>query len=99
MKAKKKTKFVLGRSSPVIKAAVVAALILSITALVALHGSIGQVRSQYDALRRHAMVLESGNHSLVERIDELGTLESAIRIAMEELGLIFPDSTVYIPGN
>lgn len=92
-------KVVVRKTSPVTKAAVAAAVVLCILALAALHSSITQVQSQYDAMRLQAMALESGNQSLVERIDDLGTLESAIRIAMEELGLTFPDSVLYIPGN
>lgn len=99
MKNKGSVKLVGRKASPVTKAAVVAALILCVVALVALHGSITQIRSQYDAMRLQAMALESGNQSLIERIDDLGTLESALRIAMEELGLTFPDSVIYVPGN
>lgn len=92
-------KIQIRKASPVTKAAVVAALVLSVVALVALHGSIAQMHSQYDAMRLHAMALESDNQSLVEQIDDLGSLESALRIATEELGLAFPDSVIYIPGN
>lgn len=98
-RSKANLKVVVRKTSPVTKAAVVAAVVLCILALAALHSSIAQVQSQYDAMRLQAMALESGNQSLVERIDDLGTLESAIRIAMEELGLTFPDSVLYIPGN
>ena len=98
-RSKANLKVVVRKTSPVTEAAVVAAVVLCILALAALHSSIAQVQSQYDAMRLQAMALESGNQSLVERIDDLGTLESAIRIAMEELGLTFPDSVLYIPGN
>ena len=37
--------------------------------------------------------------SLDEKIEELGSIESALRIAMEELGLVLPDSVVITPGN
>ncbi len=75
------------------------AAVLSVVALAALYGSIDQLQSQYDALRQQAMGLESGNTLLQQRIDDLGSMESAIRIAMEELGLTFPDSVIYAPGN
>lgn len=94
-----KVKIQFRKASPVTKAAVVAALVLSVVALVALNGSIAQMNSQYDAMRLHAMALESDNESLVEQIDDLGSLESALRIASEELGLTFPDSVIYIPDN
>lgn len=94
-----KVKVVVRKSSPILKAAVVAALILCILAVAALHSSITQARKQYDVMRQQALALESDNQALTERIDSLGSLESAIRIAMEELGLTFPDSILYIPGK
>ena len=96
---KRSFKLVTKKTSPVTKAAIVAAVVLSVVALAALYGSIDHLQNQYDALRQQAMELESGNGVLQQYIAELGTLESAIRIAMEELGLTFPDSVIYVPGN
>ena len=88
---------VLRKSSPVTKAAIVSAAILSLVAVVALYGTIDQLHSQYDELRNQAMALESGNLALQDRIDDLGSMESNLRIAMEELGLTFPDSMIFAP--
>ena len=96
---KRSYKLVIKKTSPVIKAAIVAAVVLSVVALAALYGSIDQLQNQYDALRQQAMELESGNGLLQQYIEDLGSFESAIRIAMEELGLTFPDSVIYVPGN
>lgn len=98
-RTKRSFKLVTKKTSPVTKAAIVAAVVLSVVALAALYGTIDQLQNQYDALRQQAMELESGNGVLQQYIDELGTLESAIRIAMEELGLTFPDSVIYVPGK
>ncbi len=92
-------KLVLRRSSPITKAAILAAAVLSVVALVALYGSIDKMENQYDALRDEAIALESGNTLLQQHIDDLGSMESAIRIAMEELGLTFPDSVIYVPND
>ena len=92
-------KLVLSRTSHITKVAVVSAAILSVVALVALYGSIQRLEKQYDDLRDQAMALESGNVALQERIDDLGSMESALRIAMEELGLTFPDSMIFAPGE
>ena len=92
-------KLVMKKTSPVIKAAIVAAAVLSVVAIAALYSSIDQLQDQYDLLRQQALALESGNGLLKQRIDDLGSIESAIRIAMEELGLTFPDSVIYAPGN
>lgn len=99
MAKKRTTKLVFKRSSPIIKAAILAAAVLSLVALVALYSSIDRVNDQYEAMRQQAMELESGNDQLATRIDDLGSLESALRIAMEELGLILPDSVIITPGN
>ena len=92
-------KLVLRRTSYITKVAVVSAAILSVVALVALYGSIRRLEKQYDQLRDQAMALESGNIVLQERINDLGSMESALRIAMEELGLTFPDSVIFAPGE
>ena len=92
-------KLVLRKTSPVTNAAIVSAAILSLVAVVALYGTIDQLQNQYDDLRNEAMALESGNTVLQDRIDDLGSMESVIRIAMEELGLTFPDSMIFAPKD
>ena len=99
MARKHRPKIVLRQANRITKIAVVSAAILSVVALGALYGSIRHLERQYDSLRNQAMELESDNVVLQENIDGLGSLESALRIAMEELGLIFPDSTILAPGE
>jgi cell division protein FtsL len=70
-----------------------------VVALVALYSAIDHLQDQYDELRQEALELESNNSQLQEQIGELGTLESIIRIAMEELGLTFPDSVIFAPQD
>ena len=50
-------------------------------------------------MRQYAITVEGDNQELDQRIKELGTIDSALRIAMEELGLVLPDSFVMTPGN
>ena len=95
----KKTKLVLSKSSPVTKAAVLCAIVLSVVALLALYGTIAQIQNQQELLRQQAMELESGNEQLEENIENLGTWESALRIALEELGFEFPDSVIFVPKD
>ena len=95
----KKTKLVLRKSSPVTKAAVLCAIVLSVVALIALYGTIAQIQHQQELLRQQAMELESGNEQLEENIENLGTWESALRIALEELGFEFPDSVIFVPKD
>lgn len=79
--------------------AVTAAVVLSTVALVTLHNTIEETRNQYDTARAQAMYLVLENEDLTERIKALGSVESAVQIAMEELGLVHPDALVINPGN
>ena len=92
-------KLVLRKSSPITKAAVLAAVVLSTVALVTLHGSIEANKNRYEALRIQAAILEGRNDPLTFCINNVGTVEGIERIAMEELGLVLPDSVVITPGD
>lgn len=96
---KTRVRLVIRKSSPVTKAALLAAVVLSTVALVALHGSIAANREQYEAMRIQAAMLESRNRDLSVCIENVGTVEGIERIAMEELGLAYPDSVVFAPEN
>ena len=50
-------------------------------------------------MRQHAGMLEENNESLVQKIDSMSTLETIIQIAMERLGLVLPDTTIFGSGN
>lgn len=97
--AKRKYRVVFKKTSPLVKAVILIAIVLSTIALVTLHASIEQSRSQYEAMRQHAGMLEENNQSLVQQIDEMDTLETIIQIAMERLGLVLPDTTIFETGN
>lgn len=96
---RKKYRIVLRRSHPVIWACILVAVAVSALALLTLHASIDSSNAQYEQLRQQAAVLEEDNQDLDQRIDALGTLESAIQIAMEKLGLVFPDSIFFDPND
>ena len=99
--ARRKTgiKLVFKKSSPITKAALLAAVVLSTIALVTLHGSIEENRSQYEAMRIQAAILESRNENLSFCIKNVGTVDGIERIAMEELGLVYPDTIIFTPDN
>lgn len=92
-------KLVLRKSSPITKAAVLAAIVLSTVALVTLHGSIEANKNRYEALRIQAAILEGRNDHLTFCINNVGTVEGIERIAMEELGLEYPGTVIFTPGN
>lgn len=95
--AKRKYRLVFQKTSPLVKTVILIAVVLSTVALVTLHASIQQSRRQYEQLRQQAGQLEENNQLLIQQIDELGTLDSLIRIAMERLGLVPPDSAILNP--
>ena len=97
--AKRKYRLVFKKTSPLVKAVILIAILLSTIALVTLHATIEQSRSQYEAMRQHAGMLEENNQSLVQQIGEVDALETIIQIAMERLGLVLPDTTIFETGN
>lgn len=97
--AKRKYRLVFRKTSPLVKTVILAAVLLCTVALVTLHASIEQSRSQYEAMRQQAAMLEENNQSIAHQIDDMGSLESMIRIAMERLGLVLPDTTIFETEN
>lgn len=97
--AKKKYRVVFKKSSPLVKTFLVIAILLSTVALVMLYANIEQSRNQYEAMRQHAGMLEENNANLNQQINDFGTLDSIIQIAMERLGLVLPDTTIFDTDN
>ena len=93
--AKRKYRLVFKKTSPFVKAVIVIAILLSTIALVTLHATIAERKAEYEQLRQEAGKLEENNENLTHQIEEMGTLESIIRIAMERLGLVLPDTTIF----
>ena len=90
-------KLVYRRSRPLTKIVVLAAVVLSILALMALRSAILTTREKTEDLRAQAIELEQENSRLEQYIEELGTIRGIIRIAQEKLGLIEPDSIIIQP--
>ena len=90
-------KLVYRRSRPLTKIVVLAAVVLSILALLTLRSAILTTREDTEDLRNQAMALEQENSRLEQYIEELGTVRAIIRIAQEKLGLVEPDSIIIQP--
>lgn len=93
--AKRKYRVVFRKTSPLMKTLILVTVLLCTVALVTLHAINEQNRNQYEAMRQQAAALEEDNQSIMQQIDEMGSLESVIRIAMERLGLVLPDTTLF----
>ena len=87
------------RSSSLTKCVVLAAIVLSTLALIALRIGIQAQQAQQQKLQEQAAQLEYDNYQLTRQIAELGTVESVKRTATLELGLVDPDSEFFTPSN
>ncbi len=87
------------RSSPLLKCIVLAAVVLSTVCLMVIRGAIIENRAREEAARQEAAKLEQQNQQIEEDIQMLGTLQSVIKIAMEKLGMMWPDDIRILPNN
>lgn len=94
--AKRPVKLVL-RSNPAVMAIVLVAVICATVAVVTLQNYLEESQNQFELLRQQAAELEAKNEELASDIENLGSVESAIEIAEEELGLVDPDTIVFTP--
>ena len=94
----RRVRFVYRRSNNMTKTVVIAALLLSMAALLVLHGAITAAEKQLEEKRALAAQLEQERDKLNESIGSLGSAESVDQIARDELGLVDPDSIVITPA-
>ena len=90
-------KLVCRKTSTLTKIVVLTALVLSMAPLLMLHGAIDATRKDTEELRQQAIALEQEHNQLEQYEKEKGTIQEVIRIAMERLGLVKPDSVVIQP--
>ena len=82
------------RSRPLTKMVAVAAIALSMVALLTLSWAKYDVQKQTQEMMGEAARLEQENAQLGQKIDALGSVQSAEQIAQEELGLVSPDTVL-----
>lgn len=92
---KSKYKIVFRPGSPLTKLALLGVIVLSTVALIAIHCAIDRSQAKADALRQQAAAEEREQNKLKDKIDSLGSTDSVIDIAGDELGLVPPDETIY----
>ena len=95
----RRIRLVYRRSSTLLKCVVLTAVILCTICLIVLRVSILEERAKAEALRKQAIALEQENQQLDEYISELGTVDSVKRIALELLGLVSPDTIIFLPND
>ena len=90
-------KLVRRKSTPLTTIVVAAAIVLSIAALLSLNGAIRAANARTEALRQEAIQLEQEYDRLTQYQNEHGTVQEALRVAQEQLGLVPPDSVIIQP--
>ena len=90
-------RLVYRRSSTLVKCVVLAALVLSTLALLVLRWAILDTKAQLEQQRNEAAVLEQENRDLSHAISQLGTVQSVEELAGRLLGLVDPDTIIFLP--
>ena len=90
-------RLVFRHSSNLLKIVVIAAIVLSTMALLTLRLAILDARKQTDARRNEAAALEQENDQLEKTISDLGTVQSIKELAGKLLGLVDPDTVIFMP--
>ena len=87
------------KSSPLVKVAVIAAILLFSTAMICLRISQRELERQTAGMEREAAQLIEENEKLEDRIDDVGSVQSVQDIAQEELDMVFPDTVFFDSGK
>lgn len=96
---KPKVKLRLRKSSPLVKIALIAVVVISIVALLMIRSALLDTKKETDDLRAQAAQVELDIDKLRQDIEALGTVEGIIRLAWEKLGLVMPGTVVVSPEN
>ena len=81
------------------KIMLIVAILFAMTALIALRMAITDLNNREEDLRKKAAVLEQDNKDLQENIGILGSVQSIIQIARDELGLVDPNTVILGPES
>ena len=87
--------FVYQRTRNITKIVVILALVLCTGALITLRLATKDLENRTDKLYDRAVVLDQENEELREDINQLGSVQSVVEIAEEELGLVQPGTVIY----
>lgn len=98
-KTRPKYRVVYRRASTTLKCVVLAAILLCTVCLMFLRGQLLKEKAETEALRSQAAALQQDNEKLQRELDQLGTVESVKRIAMELLDLVTPDTIIVQPDE
>ena len=92
-----KVKVRLRPAPAALKIALIALIVFSVTALVALRWVHNGIVEATNAKQQQAAALEGTNADLQDKIDRAGSVQGIQDIAREELGLVNPDTVLIQP--
>lgn len=92
-------KLVRRRSSNLTKIVVIITIVLCMGALLTLRLSMNRIKQETRELAAQAAELEQDKSDLNTQIDQLGSVQSVLDIAEQELGLVNPDTVIFEPVN
>ena len=95
----RKVQVVFRPSTTLLKVVVIALIVFSTAALVALGWVNHSISVQSQDMRQEAIALEQENADLEHKISILGSVQSVEEIAREELGMINPDTVLITPKS
>lgn len=96
----RRIRLVYCRTSTPVKLMILAALVASTVALLALTIGIRNAKAELEASRAEAAALEQQNAEIQKDIDGIGSVEGDKEAAEEELGLVDPDTVIFVtPDN
>lgn len=90
-------RLVYRRSSTLLKCVVLSAIVICIVALLILRGAILDAKEREAELRNEAASLEQENEDISKDISQIGTIESIKKLAGKLLGLVDPDTVIFLP--
>lgn len=95
--SKKKIQVEIRPASSVLKIVLIALIVFSIGALIALRWVHNGILTEIGALKEEASAVEHANDVLDEKNADLDSVQSIQDIAREELGLVDPDTILIDP--
>lgn len=90
-------RLVYQRSSTLVKCIVLGAIVICTIALLTLRIAINDAQARAEADRKKAEALKQENKQTSENIEKADSIEGMKDIAEDKLGLVDPDTIIFIP--
>ena len=91
-------KLVRMRTPNMAKVAIILVIVLCMGALIGLRLAVNDLKSRTADLKNDAAQLIGENEEMDEKIDQVGSIQSVVDIAKEELGLVEPGTVIFETG-